>query len=80
MERTLSAVYLVALVGVGISILWLLVDAVLSVSRRPRWETLQFRSLTLVSADERRQQELPYVGAERRKSNAPVTHDDRKVA
>jgi hypothetical protein len=77
----LSAVYLVALVGVGISILWLLVDAVLSVSRRPRWETLQFRSLTLVSTAERRQHELPYVGAERRKAPAPVTHDDdRKVA
>jgi hypothetical protein len=77
----LSAVYLVALVGVGISILWLLVDAVVSVSRRPRWETLQFRSLTLVSTPERRQHELPYVGAERRKAPDPVTQDDaRKVA
>jgi len=63
-----SAVYLVALVGVGVSILWLAIDAVISVSRKPRWETFAPRTLTLVKSDERRTQSMPFIGADRRQS------------
>lgn len=72
----MSAVYLVALVGVGISILWLLFDAVISVSRKPRWETFAPRALTLVKAQERRTQSMPFIGAERRKSSGDTGYDD----
>jgi len=71
-----SAVYLVALVGVGVSILWLAVDAVISVSRKPRWETFAPRSLTLVRTEERRTQSMPFVGADRRKSPGDDTGYD----
>lgn len=77
----MSAVYLAALVAVGLSIVWLLVDAVLSVSRKPRWEVQTFRSLTLVHRTDRRTQDLPFVGAERRHQEDTTSHeDDRKVA
>lgn len=72
----MSAVYLVALVGVGVSILWLLLDAVISVSRKPRWETFAARTLTLVQAPERRTQSMPFVGAERRKAEGDTGFDD----
>ena len=77
----MSAVYLAALVAVGLSILWLLIDAVLSVSRKPRWEVQTFRSLTLVKTTDRRTQDLPFVGDDRRhQEGAPNHEDDRKVA
>jgi hypothetical protein len=63
-----SVVYLIALAGVAVAIVWLLADAVLSVSRKPRWETLASRRLHLVQTVERRSQNLPFVGAERRKA------------
>ena len=77
----MSAVYLLALLGVSVSILWLLVDAVMSVSRKPRWETQVFRSLTLVATEDRRKQDLPFVGADRRQASAAAAReDDRKAA
>lgn len=77
----MSAVYLVALVGVGVSILWLLVDAVISVSRKPRWELFAPRTLTLVRTEERRTQSMPFVGAERRNAgDTGYDEDGRLVA
>ncbi len=72
----MSAVYLVALVGVGVSILWLALDAVISVSRKPRWETFAPRTLTLVQTPERRTQSMPFVGAERRNTTGDTGFDD----
>ena len=81
LEKALSAVYLIALVGVGVSILWLLVEAVVSVSRKPCWETQVFRSLTLVPTEERRKEQLPFVGVNRRtEPAAPAVAGDRKAA
>jgi hypothetical protein len=81
LERTLSAVYLVALMGVAVSILWVLVDAVMSVSRKPRWEAQVFHSLTLVPTEDRRKQDLPFVGVDRRKARAAhASEEARKVA
>ncbi|HET9208269.1 MAG TPA: hypothetical protein VFO28_18660 [Burkholderiaceae bacterium] len=72
----MSAVYLVALVGVGVSILWLAIDAVISVSRKPQWETLAPRTLTLVKTEERRTQPMPFVGADRRNSAGHTGYDE----
>ncbi len=74
----MSAVYLVALVGVGVSILWLALDAVISVSRKPRWETFAPRVLTLVQTSECRTRSMPFVGAERRKATGDTGYDDEE--
>jgi hypothetical protein len=71
-----SVVYLVALVGVGVSILWLAVDAVISVSRKPRWETFAPRALTLVHPKDRRSQPMPFVGADRRVPSGDTRFDE----
>ena len=76
----MSAVYFVTLVGVAVSILWLAIDAVISVSRKPRWEGFVPRTLTLVHAEERRTQSMPFVGAERRKGASEDPEEDRLVA
>ena len=81
LEKTLSAVYLLALLGVSVSILWLLADAVISVSRKPRWEAQVFRSLKLVTTEDRRKESLPFIGADRRHAPADAPREDvRKVA
>ena len=64
-ENDVSALYLMALMGVGFAILALLWDAVRSVGRKAPWESPS-HALALVKTAERRQQELPYVGGERR--------------
>jgi hypothetical protein len=71
-----SAVYLVALLGVSIAILWLLVDAVISVSRKPRWEMFSARSFTLVKSEDRRARSMPFVGTERRKVPGDTGYDE----
>jgi hypothetical protein len=80
-EDNVSAVYLVALLGVAVSILWLAIDAVISVSRKPRWETFAPRTLMLVHTEERRTQSMPFVGADRRRAaGEESSEDDRLVA
>ena len=79
-EDNVSAVYLVALVGVAVSMLWLAIDAVISVSRKPRWEAFAPRTLVLVHTDERRTQSMPFVGAERRKAASENSEEDSLVA
>ena len=76
----MSAVYLVALLGVGASILWLLIDAVMSVSRKPRWEAQVFGSLSLVPTEDRRKQDLPFVGVDRRRAAAAKAREESRRA
>ncbi len=68
----MSMIYLVALVGVGIALLLATVEAVLSVSRRPKWSQPVFAksSFHLVETVDRRQSQLPFVGKDRRDSAA----------
>ena len=61
----MSTLYLLALSGVGLVLLALLADAVLSVSRKPNW-ALPRHHLMLVDKAERRTQSLPMVGKDRR--------------
>jgi hypothetical protein len=71
-----SVVYFAALVGVGVSILWLAIDAVIAVSRKPRWETFAPRTLKLVHIEERRTQSMPFIGADRRKPCGDTGYDE----
>jgi hypothetical protein len=63
----LSAIYLLVLLGVGLAILAMTLDSILSVSRKPSWaEDIARPMLHVVPVVERREQDLPFVGAERR--------------
>ena len=61
----LSNLYLLALGGVGLVLLALVVDAVISVSRQPNW-TVPHHHLMLVDKAERRTNPLPVVGTDSR--------------
>jgi hypothetical protein len=68
-EIALSLIYLAALVAVAATILILSLDAVVSVSRKPVWHAPATR-LTLVETVDRRTQQLPFVGVDRRRSKS----------
>lgn len=61
----MSLIYLLALVGFALVMLAVMIDAVMSVSRKPSW-TENRVALREVVTVERRIQTLPYVGIERR--------------
>ena len=61
--------YALALCGVFGLILVVVVDAVVSVSRRPPWPSMRY-GLTLVATQSRREQALDFVGTERRHSES----------
>jgi len=60
-----SALYLMALIGVGVGILSAAWEAVSSVARPSRWES-PMRALVLVRTVDRREHSLPFVGDDRR--------------
>lgn len=57
--------YALLLVGVCAVLLGLMLEAVISVSRKPKWGEPR-QKLALVEVEDRRHHHLPYVGAERR--------------
>lgn len=76
----MSTLYLLALVGVCVALLAVMGEAIVSVSRTPRWTTPR-RRLMVVEAVERRTQNLPFVGTDRRKTAGSVSEEapaDRK--
>jgi len=73
----LSLLYLMALVGVGALILWLTWEAVASVARPVPWQS-PTRALALAQTAERREQSLPFVGHERRKTADEQAHTERE--
>jgi len=75
----LSYIYLVALGAVGATILAMVFDAVLSVSRKPKWESIE-RPLSLVAVTERRTQSLPFVGTDRRRAADNAAADKVRLA
>jgi hypothetical protein len=66
----MSIIYLVLLLGVALVILFVMADAAISVSRKPVWEQrdAQRSTLQLVQTVDHRSQDLPFVGADRRKA------------
>ena len=65
-----SSFYLLALAGVGVALVALVLDAVLSVSRKPRWQ-VERAGLRIVTSIDRRRESLPFVGADRRQGQDP---------
>ncbi len=65
----MSIVYLVALTAVYVVFLGVLYEAVISVSRKPVWSTSAPR-MSLVETVDRREQQLPFVGQDRRQLGA----------
>lgn len=61
----MSIVYLVALAAVALVFLGVMYEAVVSVSRKPQWHS-QKQTLSLVNTVDRREQQLPFVGQDRR--------------
>jgi hypothetical protein len=80
----MSLVYLVLLAGVALVILFVLSDAILSVTRKPVWEQRDTAgpALRIVATTERRSSNLPFVGADRREAGQPETGSEtqRRVA
>jgi uncharacterized membrane protein len=62
-----SVIYLIALIAVAVILVCALCEAVVAVGRKPRWGVAQRLSLSLVDIPERRVQDLPFAGRERRK-------------
>jgi len=75
----LSLVYLVALIAVSAALLAGLAEAVWSVSREPIWGQAA-RVLTLVPTSDRRTQDLPFVGVERRRAAVDPHTEVEKLA
>jgi hypothetical protein len=67
----LSIVYLVALAAFCVVFLGVLYEAVVSVSRKPVWHSHMPR-LALVDTEDRRRQQVPFVGQDRRLPGADV--------
>jgi hypothetical protein len=74
----MQSVYLITLVGVAVAIVAALVEAIAAL-RRPRvWQTARMAApstLELVETVDRRERELAFVGAERRRAGAAVEAD-----
>lgn len=80
----MSILYLVALAGVAIVLLAALFEAVTAVSRKPKWGELRQRHLVPVVSHDRREHDLPFVGADRRAAgasqHAPLSDTGRRAA
>jgi len=80
-EFRLSVIYLIALVVVGLAIVALTLDTVLSVSRKPRWgESLARPMLYAVPTVDRREADLPFVGADRRQADQAARTDEVRTS
>jgi hypothetical protein len=79
LEKALSQIYLVALIVVALALLAGLAEAIWSVSRKPTWGEAA-PELTLVETVERRQQNLPFVGRDRRRAAVKAQPEVDKAA
>ena len=76
----MSLIYLIALIAVSTALLAGLAEAVWSVSRTPAWGQ-PARMLGLVVTMDRREQSVPFVGADRRRATVdPHTEVERIAA
>lgn len=71
--------YLMALIAMAVALLAWIGEAVWSVSRKPAWDK-PVRDLTLVTTVDRRQQNLPFVGRDRRRAAVKPEAEVEKVA
>ncbi|HET7524782.1 MAG TPA: hypothetical protein VFK10_02465 [Burkholderiaceae bacterium] len=75
----MSLIYLLALIAVSAALLAGFAEAVWSLSRKPAWDS-SARALTLVRTVDRRAQQLPFVGAERRRAAVNPRSEVEKLA
>jgi len=77
----MSTLFSLAIVLFSVVMLAVMLDAVISVSRKPSWmlEPAATLQLTVIEGVDRREGRLPFVGADRRKS-AVVETGARKAA
>lgn len=68
----MSTLYMIALLCVAVVILAVMLDAVVAVSRKPKWGPSQ-PTLMVVSTSERRGPELPFVGLDRRRPSTTLS-------
>lgn len=81
----MSLIYLLALAGFALVMIAVMADAVLSVSRQPKWSEARAVHSGVISeviTVDQRAQTLPFVGAERRvaQAQAQATEKLKKVA
>lgn len=74
----MSTLYLITLIGVCTALLGVMIDAIVSVSRKSKWSQ-QRLSLHLVHSADRRVEQLPFVGAERRVSQFSTLTDQNEI-
>ena len=74
----MAALYLASMALVAIAILALTVSAMRDVSKAPSWVKPVEQRLTLVVTEDRRKQQLPFVGQDRRQ--ATQSQAVRKIA
>ena len=71
-------IYLLLLAGVALAVFSALFEAIAALNRKPSWEqpaeatTGAAPQLELVATIDRRKQQMPYVGEDRRRSAAPA--------
>jgi hypothetical protein len=74
-----SFIYLIALVAVGAIIVCATVEAVLAATRKPCWELPRRPALGAVETVDRRRQDLPFVGQERRRDRIAARDAGRQA-
>ncbi len=75
----MSIVYLFALAAFSVAMLCVLFEACYAVSRKPVWTQARMPSLRLVENVDRRIQDLPFVGSDRR-GNEPLGREQSGAA
>lgn len=76
----MAALYIASMVLVTIAILATVISAVLDVSRKPVWARPVEQRLTMVVTEDRRKQQLPFVGVDRRKVTLRQERNLRRAA
>jgi len=75
----MSILYLATLIGVALAVLFVVAESIRDVTRKPRWHVSRVR-LEVVQGLQRRHQNLPFVGADRREVVAKDVEVDRQAA
>ena len=79
MENTMATIYLIAMLGVGFMIVAAVIDSVVSLHKKPVWQMSKTAQETPVFV-ERRVQQLPFVGKDRRAQSAKTNPEAIKKA
>jgi hypothetical protein len=77
----MTLIYSLLMIAVGLAVLAVGIDAIVSVTRRPCWHTSPTRPmLSAIETVDRRQAQLPYVGVDRRKAGTDALKQEERRA